>query len=398
LNPSILARRALALSAGPAGKHFPFEFGPEMVLFDSGFASPAVLPDLTRFAAQALTRYREEALQYSPSQGHPELRQWLATWMNEDGCNLAADEVLIVNGAKNGLDLICRLLLEEGDAIVVTAPMYFTAIPIFRSHGAQFIEIGQDAEGMRVDVLEEALRRRAQHGQPAPKFIYNVPDFHNPIGVALSRARRVALVELAARRSIAVVEDNPYRRVRFEGDSLPTLKSLDRGGWVLHVGTFSKLIAPGLRIGWVAADAEAIARLRQLKADGGTNPFVQRLVLEFCRSADFAGHVRRVQDTYRVHRDCMVAALRKHLPQAAVDVPEGGYYLWLTFGEGCDGDALARRAAEAGVNLIAGSRFFAGAGQVPRHHIRLSYSYASPQQIEAGIVRLAGAYRQQQGG
>ncbi len=396
MNPSILARRALALSAGPAGRHFPFEFDPEVVLFDSGFASPAVLPDLTHFAQEALSRHRDEVLQYAPSQGHPELRQWLAEYMNEDGCNLSAAQVLVVNGAKNGLDLICRLLLEEGDTIVVTAPMYFTAIPIFRGHGAQFMEIGQDGEGLRVDVLEEALRRREQAGRPAPKFIYTVPDFHNPTGVTLSRARRVALVELAARRGIAVVEDNPYRRVRFEGEALPTLKSLDRGGWVLHVGTFSKLIAPGLRIGWVAADADVVSRLRQMKADGGTNPFVQRLVLEFCRSPDFAAHVRRVQTVYREHRDCMLAALRQELPQASVDVPAGGYYLWLEFDPRVDGDALARDAAAAGVNLIAGSRFFAGMGDVPRNHLRLSFSYASPAQIEAGVARLGRIVRQQE--
>ena len=168
--------------------------------------------------------------------------------MNEDGCPLTAQNVLIVNGAKHGLELICRLLLDEGDAIAVSAPTYFSAIPIFRSFGPEFIEIGHDEHGLRVDELERMLEQREAQRQPRPKFVYTVADFHNPTGVAMARTRREALVAFADRHSIAVVEDNPYRRVRFDGQSAPTLKALDRAGDVLHVGTFSKLIAPGLRM------------------------------------------------------------------------------------------------------------------------------------------------------
>ena len=185
--------------------------------------------------------------------------------------------------------------------------------------------------------------------------------------------------------------------MRFEGESLPTLKALDRAGEVLHVGTFSKLIAPGLRIGWIAARADWIARLMQLKSDGGTNPLIQRIVLDFCRSDAFAAHVERVQVVYRAHRDRMIAALRSHLPELRFDVPQGGYYLWLTLPQGVDGDELARRAAQVGVNIIAGSKFYAAGGRqvAPCNHIRLSYSYASPEEIDLGIRRLADVYREQ---
>ncbi len=398
----MLARRAAGLATSFPAPHFPSELASQVIPFDSGFAFPGVLPDLTRFAQVALTTHREEALQYAPTQGNPELRAWLADYMNADGCNLTARDIIVVNGAKHGLDLISRLLLDEGDSIVVTAPMYFTAIPIFRSFGVQFIEVGQDRDGLRVEELEEIFAYFEAEGRRPPKLIYNVVDYHNPTGVTMARTRREALVDFAVRRGVCLVEDNPYRRVRFEGDPLPCLKALDRARTVFHVGTFSKLIAPGLRIGWIAADPDSVARLMQLKSDGGTNPLIQRMVLEFCRSEAFAAHVVRVQTAYREHRDRMVAAVRRELPQAAITLPHGGYYLWLSFPEHVDCDALARSAAAAGVNVIAGTRFFAPAVDAsgrrrapPRNHLRLSYSYATPEQIDAGVARLAAALRSQ---
>ncbi len=397
LTSSPLARRAAELSTAFPAPHFPSELDAGVVALDSGFASPQLLPDLSRFAVDALTVHREESLQYSVPQGHPELRAWLAGYMNDDGCRLNAQNVLIVNGAKHGLELICRLLVDEGDAIAVTAPTYFSAIPIFRSFGAEFVEIGCDQHGIRVDELERVLEQRDTLRQPWPKFIYNVADFHNPTGVAMARTRREALVDFAHRHGIAIVEDNPYRRVRFEGEAPPTLKALDRAGEVLHVGTFSKLIAPGLRIGWIATRADWIARLMQLKSDGGSNPLIQRIVLDFCRSDAFPAHVERVQAAYREHRDRMLAALRSHLPELRMDVPQGGYYLWVTLPQGVDGNELARRAAQVGVNVIAGSRFYAGGGKhpAPSNHIRLSYSFASPEEVDRGIRRLADVYREQ---
>ncbi|HEV8334267.1 MAG TPA: PLP-dependent aminotransferase family protein [Steroidobacteraceae bacterium] len=397
MDASSLARRAAGLTTAFPAPHFPAELDPGVIAFDSGFAFPPVLPDLTVCAQRALTTHREESLQYAAPQGHPELRAWLARYMNDDGCELAARNILVVNGAKHGLDLICRLLIDEGDAIVVTAPTYFTALPIFRSFGAELVEVGNDEHGLRVDELERVVEERRALQQRPPKFVYNVVDFHNPTGVATSRARREALVDFAARHCIAVVEDNPYRRVCFEGETLPTLKALDRAGEVLHVGSFAKLIAPGLRMGWIAAHQSHIARLLQLKSDGGSNPLIQRIVLEFCRSPDFAAHVQRVQGLYREHRDRMVAAVRRDLPQVKMQVPRGGYYLWLELPAHVDGDQVAQRAAAVGVNIIPGSRFFA---RDPRrgtncNYIRLSYSFATLEQIDAGVRRLADVVRAQ---
>lgn len=395
MNKDLLSRRASRLSAALPAPHFPTELDHGVITLDSGFACRDILPDLGAIAVEALTTHRDESLQYSAKQGHPALRAWIAEYMNADGCNVTPDNVMIVNGAKQGIDLICRLLLDEGDAVVVTAPTYFTAIPIFRNFGVEFVEVGHDEHGMRVPDLERTLVERRRQGKRPPKLVYNVPDFHNPTGSTMTRERREQLLELAGHENLLIIEDAPYRRIRFEGDSVPLLKALDQDRIVLHVGTFSKLIAPGLRIGWIATEQEAIARLTQFKADGGTSPLIQRIVYEFCRSPAFAEHAAIVQDTYRARRDRMVAAVRRELPDAKLSVPEGGYYVWLTFPSHIDADALAQRAAGIGVNVIPGSQFFAGSGIDPAsrgNHIRLAYSFATPGEIDEGVRRLAQVY------
>lgn len=384
-----LARRAAALApslpAAPAATN---------LAFDSGHAFPGVLPDLTAEAERALGAHRAETLQYAPRPGLPELRAHIADYMAADGATVGRDAILITNGAKHAIELVCRVLLDEGDTIAVTAPTYFTAIPIFRSFGARFIEIPHDAHGLDVDALGEELARRARAGEPSPKFIYNVPDFHNPTGVTMPLARRIALVELARRHGVFLVEDSPYRKVRFAGESVPSLAALDDGGMVFHVGTFSKLMAPGLRVGWAAASREMIARMIQLKSDGGSCPLTQRIIVEFLGGGRLGAHTARVQAAYRANRDHMVAAVRRELPEVSFDVPEGGYYLWLDFPPGTDGDAVARAANEAGVTVLAGSRFYARSDIAqPRHQVRVAYSHATGEEIDEGIRRLAGAFR-----
>jgi 2-aminoadipate transaminase len=293
-------------------------------------------------------------------------------------------------------------LLEEGDAIVVTAPTYFTAIPIFKSFGVEFIEIAQDANGLDVCELEERLAERKRAGQRTPKFIYDVPDFHNPSGITMSGKRREALIALADSNNILIIEDSPYRKIRFEGEPQSSLKALDRNDVVLMLGTFSKLLAPGLRVGWVSGPRDLLNRMIQLKSDGGSCPLTQRMILEFCNSGRLDGHLEQVRQIYGAHRDHMVDAIRRELPEASFDVPYGGYYVWLTLPERLDGDVLAKRAAEKGVILIPGSKFFAGIGSrssgagLPNNHIRLAYSHATPSEIDEGLQRLGDIYRSMQ--
>jgi 2-aminoadipate transaminase len=367
----------------------------DVISLGSGHGFPGVFPDLTEMARIALNERRPETLQYGPARGLPEMREWIAGYMRENDVHVSAENILVVNGAKQGLDLISRLLLDEGDSVVVTAPTYFTCIPIFRTFGVTFVEVSQDSDGMVVSELEDTLERRLRAGQALPKLIYNVPDYHNPVGVSMSEKRRKDLVKLADIHGIFIVEDSPYRRVRFEGKSEPMIKAFDQADTVFVLGTFSKLVAPGLRIGWVVTSPEMVTRLVQLKSDAGSCPLTQRLILEFCKEDRLAKLVQRVQDTYRAHRDAMVDALRQQLPEASFAVPHGGYYLWLTLPIGINADELAVRALKEKVGIVSGNRFFAGAGPAgagaPKNHIRVCYSHASPEEIVEGIKRLARA-------
>ncbi|MFZ3264606.1 MAG: PLP-dependent aminotransferase family protein [Terriglobales bacterium] len=369
----------------------------DVISLGSGHGFPGVFPDLTEEARIALNDYRSETLQYGPTLGLPEMREWIAEYMKENGAHVSADNILIVNGAKHGLDLISRLLLDEEDTVVVTAPTYFTCIPIFKTFGANFVEVSQDSNGMVVEELAETLKRRTRAGQPLPKLIYNVPDYHNPAGVTMSRHRRQALVDLADANGIYIVEDSPYRRVRFEGEQEPMIKAFDRGDTVFVLGTFSKLVAPGLRIGWIVTSQEMVARLAQLKSDLGSCPLTQRIILQFAKGNHLAEHTKRVQDTYRVHRDAMVTALRQQIPGASFVVPHGGYYLWVTLPTNVDADKLTDRALQEKVGIIPGSKFFAGTGPkgtgAPKNNIRLCYSHATPEEIVEGVRRLAQAMR-----
>lgn len=388
MSPVSFARRAAHLS--PV---MPAPAAPQSISFESGHAFPGLLPDLTHESDDALSRYRSETLQYAPRPGVADLRRWIADYLAADGATVTPDEVLVTNGAKHAIELVCRALLDEGDAVVVTRPTYFSAIPIIRSFGAQFLEIGQDDDGLDVTELAALLEQHTREHRPLPKFLYNVSDFHNPTGVTMSLDRRRALLELAARYGLTIVDDSPYRSVRFEGEPVPSLKALDRHGVVVHVGTFSKLLAPGLRVGWAAGAPALVARMAQLKTDAGSCPLTQRVIVEFCTAGRLAEHTTRVQGTYRAHRDRMVAALRRTLPDVTFTVPHGGYYLWLTLPAAMDGDELARRAGEQGVAILAGSKFFARPDVAhPKHHVRVAFSHAAPDEIDEGVRRMATAY------
>lgn len=393
--PVSLARRAERLVPAAPTKHD----GHESISFDSGHAFPGILPDLSAVAQRALSTRAAEMLQYGPRQGLPEMRNWISEYLKRDHADVSPGEVLVVNGAKHGIELICRLLLDEGDTVVVTAPTYYTALPILRSYGASFIEIGQDADGIVVEGIEDAIRWLQSKGRPLPKFIYNVPDFHNPTGITMSRSRREALLALAQRYGVYVVEDSPYRALRYEGEPQPLLKALDTSGLVINVGTFSKILAPGLRIGWLACRSELLMRMMQLKTDGGSSPLVQRLLVDYLTKDRVVSHTELARATYRKHRDRMLQALAKEMPDVTTVVPQGGYYLWIKLPGNASGDELARRARDMGVTIYAGSTFYAAQptgypenARPEPSHIRLTFSHAGPADIDEGVRRLASAW------
>jgi 2-aminoadipate transaminase len=384
------ARRA-AQVAPASGEHD----SPELVLFGSGDAYPEAFPDMSDLAARAARDFRTETLQYAPRLGLPELREWIVGWLGGEGVRADPASIIVVNGAKHGLDLACKLFVEPGDTVVVTRPTYQSALGILRGYEVTFLEVGLGEDGMEVDELAVRLAERARVGAPMPKLVYDIPEFHNPTGVTMSRARRERLLDLAERYDMLVVEDDPYRRIRFEGEPVPPIAALDRGGRVLALGTFAKLVAPGLRVGWVAATPEIVGRMGALKSDGGSCPFTQRLVLEYCRARRLEPHVRDLVKTYQAHRDVMVEALRREIPEAQYHVPSGGYYLWLTLPASVDSGRLLVEALARGVRFLPARDFFATPG--PTNHLRLAYSYASPAAIIEGIARLAAAIRATEG-
>jgi 2-aminoadipate transaminase len=361
------------------------------ILFLAGDAYPAALPDMTQAAHVALTTFRAETLQYAPDRGLPELREWIASYVGEEGVRITANHVLIVNGAKHGLDLVCRLFLNPGDALAVTSPTYMSALRIFQGFEIDLIDIAQDSDGLIVEDLAERLRARKRIGARAPKMVYNVPEFHNPTGLTMSERRRMELVALAEREGLLVVEDDPYRRIRFEGVPVPPIQSFDESGRVIGLGTFAKIIAPGLRVGWVSAEPEIITKMVGFKSDGGSCPLTQRMILEYCKAGRVDSHVNELVKSYSLHRDVMFDMVTTQLPGATTRKPEGGYYLWVQLPDGMDSERLLSLALAEGVGFLPASWFYPNAG--PPNYVRLAYSYCSPEAIAEGMRRLGRVFR-----
>lgn len=356
-----------------------------------GFAFGPTIPNISREAEIAARSFRTESLQYSSVLGLPELRDAIAAYVASDGISCMRDEIMVVNGAKHAIDLVARIFLEPGDAVIVTSPTYITAISIFRANEASFLCIPHDLEGMLTDHLEMRLTELEASEAPLPKLLYDVPDFHNPTGVTLSAERRRHLVDLAKRFGFVIIEDDPYRRIRFEGVDVPTIKSFDDAGVVISVGTSSKIVAPGLRLGWVIAARDLIARMAAQKADGGTSAFTQRILVELFRGNRIAAHIDELKETMGAHRDAMLAACARYLPDARIHRPQGGYFLWVELPENIDSDALAAAALERGAGIHSGKVCFAT--EPASNFLRVCYSFVSPQEIERGISAVGAAFR-----
>lgn len=364
--------------------------GGNKLKLSAGNGCPQTLPDLSAEAELAAGAYKHETLQYGPLFGLDALRDGIASFLAADGVAAQRDNIIIVNGGKQALELVGRAFLEPGDAVVVTAPTFLTAISIFAFEGANFISIGQDRDGMLVDDLDAILRERAQQGLPSPKLVFDMPDFHNPTGVTLSAARRKRLVELADEYDFLIIEDDPYRRVRFSGAHVPPIKTYDQNGRVIGVGTMAKILSPGLKVGWVNAAPDIIRRLAAIKMDGGSSPFAQRMVALLIESGRLNDIIATITAEMRVHRDALAAAFKKRLPQAKFLLPNGGYFLWVEMPPETDCDRLAALADAHGVSLFSGAHCFANGPR--RNFLRLSYSFCTPPELDEGVARLATAF------
>ena len=379
------ARRSAIL--GPS----VFDHAPGTISLNSGAAYPPLLPEVVTEAARAVGPLREEAMQYGPLMGLDDLREEICRFVAEDGISARPENTLVTYGAKSAFDLACRVFVEPGDRIIVTRPTYMTAVHIMRMHNVQFLDVGQDGEGLDTDELESRLRHLAANSEPMPKLLFDVPDFHNPTGITTSLRRREHMLELARRHNFLICEDDPYRRIRFSGESVPPIKSLDTTGHVISLGTVSKTLAPGLRVGWAIGDAGVIRRMALQKADGGSNTFAQRIVVQLMRSNKISLHVDELRDQMRRHRDVMISELSRHLPDARVRTPDGGYFLWVSLPEGDDAERVVELGVREGVEASSGRLSFPA--DDPGNHIRLAYSFVAEEDIRRGIAKLGAAYR-----
>ncbi len=379
----VLSRRAGLMRGSAIRELLKLTEQQQIISFGGGLPASEVLPveAIAEAAGRVLATTGAAALQYGATEGIRPLREFIAERMRRKGIPATPDDVLVTSGAQQGLDLIGRLFLDPGAGVVTEAPTFLGALQAFSAYEPRILGAAVDDRGVRLDLLEERLRLR-------PRFLYVLPNFQNPSGVTLAPLRRPALLELAARHDVTVVEDDPYGELRYEGEPLPPLASLDPDH-VIHLGSFSKILAPGLRVGWMVGPRTLIRKLALLKqgADLHTGTLVQHLVTEVCRDGFLDRHIPRILAVHRERRDAMLEALARHFPPSVRWTrPLGGLFLWVTLPSDCDAEALLQSALARDVAFVPGACFFPDASG--RNCFRLNFSYAPPTLIAEGIRRL----------
>jgi DNA-binding transcriptional MocR family regulator len=360
-----------------------------------GQPDSALLPveDVRRAAAQALEQSGPEALAYGAERGAGPLVEWLrARIQRAEGRALTADEIVITGGVTEALDQVCTLHTRPGDLALIEAPTYHMGMRVLRDHPLELMSVPMDDEGLRVDALKRALADLKRAGR-RPRLLYTIPTFHNPTGVCLSAERRRALVEVAVDENLLIVEDDVYRELAYDAPSPPSLWSLAPRGVVARMGSFAKSLAPGLRVGWITAEAGFVGRIVDSgvrSSGGGVNHFAAMTAAAFCAEGFFDEQVARLRSAYGLRRDALSGALAEHLPPGcAWQTPGGGFFIWLKLPEGADALALLPRAEANGVTYVPGARFFLdGAGETI---LRLAFSAYGPDELAEGARRLGQA-------
>jgi 2-aminoadipate transaminase len=391
----LFSERTKLLKASDVRELLKYSQDPTVISFGGGLPSPEAFPveDLKIVFEELLHEEGTPSLQYGPTPGDPLLRKALATMLAGRGIPAASDQIIVTHGAQQALELFGRVFLDPGDIAMVTQPTYlgiFTAISVYEPsyHG-----VPTDEEGILPDVLEENLDALAMD-HIRPKFLYIVPTFHNPTGVTTSLRRRRALVDLAAQYEVPIIEDDPYYDVRFEGDPIPPIASLDKEGWVMYLGSFSKVLAPGFRVGFAHGPADLINKMSLAKqgVDLFTNGFGQRVAERYLSLGLLAKHLPKIRKLYRRKRDVMLKALHDSWPDDTTWTrPQGGLFLWATVDPALDTKELLPQAAKKGVIYVPGHGFYAGNPEV--NHMRLNFSFPSDDAIRKGIPILGSVLR-----
>lgn len=371
---------------------------PDIISFAGGLPAPDVFPveDLRAAANAVFDGSAKKALQYGTTEGDDGLKEELIKFESRQGVSLKKENLLVVSASQQALDIIAKLFLNPGDYVIAGRPTYLGALQAIQSYSGKVLGIPftKAQDGFDMDALEKAYKEALASGKKV-KYIYVIPDFQNPAGFCWSEEKRRALLEFSYRTGLPIVEDSPYREIRFIGQHIPSIYQLDQGGaakgTVINLKTFSKILVPGARMGWIMADAAFIAKCVVAKQamDLCTNVFSQMWIAEYMRMGKLDAVIQATRDKYRVKRNQMVEALERYMPKNAGiswTKPEGGLFLWITLPDSIDTDKLLLKAIEKKVAFVAGSGFYA---DNPEHNaMRMNFSYSTPEQIEEGVRRL----------
>ena len=383
------AERASGLTASEVRALFAVANRPEVVSLAGGMPFVAALPfdDVTKTVQRVLGTAGPQALQYGSGQGLPELREHIMSIMALEGIRAGVDDIVVTTGSQQGLDLISKLFINPGDAILAESPSYVGAMGVFRSYQARVEHVAMDDEGMIPQSLREHIANLRAIKVPI-KFLYLIPNFQNPAGVTLSAARRLEILDIAQAEGILVVEDNPYGLLWFDRPPPHAIRSADDAG-VIYLGSFSKTFAPGLRVGWVVAPHGIREKLVLASEAAILSPssFSQMILAEYFESHDWKSQIDTFRGLYRERRDAMVDALAQYAPDIPHTTPTGGFYLWLTLPHGLDSKEMLPRAVKELVAYTPGTAFYANGDG--RANLRLAFCYPEPSFIEEGIKRLS---------
>jgi 2-aminoadipate transaminase len=387
------AQRTQRMMGSAIRELLKFTENPGVISFAGGLPAPEVFPikEFKVACLKVLDEQGPQSLQYGTTEGYLPLREMIARHTARYGIEVTSDNILITSGSQQALDLLGKIFINPGDRILVESPTYVGALQAWNAYGAEFIPVPYDENGLVTDELEDKLRI-------GPKFIYALPNFQNPTGVTLSFERRLKLIELAERYGVPIIEDDPYGQLRFEGEHLPALNVLDSqtrsqnecySGNVIYLSTFSKTLAPGLRLAWVIAPPEVIYKLVLAKqgADLHTSTFNQIVAYEVAHGGFLDRHVKLIREVYRERRDVMLETLQEHMPEGVHWThPQGGLFLWATLPENIDTKDLLVDAVQKKVAFVPGESFYPQNGR--KNNMRLNFSNAIPEKINEGIAQL----------
>ena len=373
---------------------------PGMISFAGGLPAPETFPvnDLKEIALEVLEKNGPESLQYGTTEGDPLLRKMLVERHNRQGLKIGMENLIITTSSQQALDLIAKVFLDPGDYVICGLPSYLGGINAFTLYGAKLKGITLDENGMKPDELEETIIILKELGRKI-KFIYVIPDFQNPSGITIPESRRLRIIEIADKYDLLIVEDSPYREVRFEGEPQKLMNELDTTGRVITLCTFSKIFAPGFRVGWVVGHPEILDKLVMAKqtSDLCTSPFVQKIIARYMEKGLLDKNLKKTIDLYRERRAHMIACFRKYMPEGVSwTEPQGGLFLFVTLPSFLDADEIFRKAIEKNVAFVAGSSFFCN--NSGHNTMRLNFSFSNKEEIETGVRRLSQVIRDEMTG